>query len=290
MTGDPEERVILAPEERRDAVLNVIRSARERLWLSLFRCSDQAILGALAKAVQGHVRVRVLLTQRAKASKKHLERLHACLQHIGAEVSRYADPVVKYHAKYIVADDGPALVSSLNFTRKCFQTTCDFILVTHAPELAAGLTQLFEADSTTPPAGLPDLPGGRLIVGPERARQRFAGLLQEARHSIRLIDSKLSDPGILTLLKAKAAAGVAVEVRGRSALGPLVPHGKLLIIDDATAVIGSISLATLALEFRRELAVVVHDKNALRQLNDFWGSLPPWRAGRAGARPSTRVP
>ena len=37
----------------------------------------------------------------------------------------HTDPVVKYHAKYLVADDGPAVVASLNLTRKCFERTCD---------------------------------------------------------------------------------------------------------------------------------------------------------------------
>jgi len=45
----------------------------------------------------------------------------------------HADPVVKYHAKYLVADEGPALVASLNFTRKCFAKTMDAIVVTHDP-------------------------------------------------------------------------------------------------------------------------------------------------------------
>lgn len=280
MSSAADERLILAPAERRDVILDAIGSARERLLLSLFRCTDRRILDALTAAVQRGVRVRVLLSQRAKGSKKHLKRLHAFLRQKGAEVRRYADPVVKYHAKYIIADDGLAVVASLNFTRKCFQSTCDFLLVTRSREIVTGLTRLFAADWTTPPSRLPELPGDRLIVGPEQARARFAALLQEARASIRVIDAKLNDSAMLALLKAKAAEGVAVEVRGADMLGPLVPHGKLLMVDDTTAVIGSISLATLALEFRRELAVVVRDAQGLRVLRDFWLSLPPSAGGR----------
>ena len=49
----------------------------------------------------------------------------------------YTDPVVKYHAKYLVADDGPAVVASLNFTRKCFRKTCDALVVTHDPAVVS---------------------------------------------------------------------------------------------------------------------------------------------------------
>ena len=285
-----EERIVLAPEDRRDAVLEVIRSARQRLILSLFRCDDEAVVDALAEAVRRGVRVRALLTRRAKASKKHLKQLRKLLKHVGAEVQRYADSVIKYHAKYIVADDGPALVASLNFTRKCFEDTCDFVLVTHDADLVGGLMQLFDADWCAPASGLPDLRSDRLIVGPEQARPRFRSLLQQAHRSIRLIDSKLSDAAMLELLKAKQTAGVAVEIRTWDALGSLVPHGKLLIVDDATAVIGSISLSTLALEFRRELAVVIRDGNGLQQLREFWNSLPALRAGSAVVQVSPEEP
>ena len=63
-------------------------------------------------------------------------------------------------------------------------------------------------------------------------------------------------------------------MRSRTGLGRLVAHGKLLIVDDTAAAIGSISLSTMALEFRRELAVVTHDSQSIAVLEDFWKSLP----------------
>ena len=129
----PAERLVLEPGERRDAVLDVIRGARRELVLSVFRCDDFKILDALADAVHRKVRVRALLTQRAKNWDKRLQDLEVFLDSMGAEVHRYAGAQTKYHAKYIVADDGPALIASLNFTRKCFDKTCDFLVVTHEP-------------------------------------------------------------------------------------------------------------------------------------------------------------
>lgn len=274
MTADVQERVIVAPEERRQAVLDVIRSAHERLQLSLFRCDDQPVMDALAEAVRRGVLVRALLTGRAKRSKKQLKQLHKVLQKLGADVRRYADPVVRYHAKYVVADDGPGVVASLNFTRKCFEDTCDFLLVSRDAELVAALTRLFDADWCEAPRELPELPGDRLIVGPEQARRRFEAILRQATRSIRLIDPKISDSAMLTLLKDREADGIDVDVRAQDGLGSLAPHGKLLLIDDSAAVLGSISLSTLALEFRRELAVVIREKPSLRALDDFWKSLP----------------
>jgi phosphatidylserine/phosphatidylglycerophosphate/cardiolipin synthase-like enzyme len=277
-TGDALERVVIAPQERRDAVLAVIDSARERLDLSVFRCDDGPVLDALAAAVRRRVRVRALVTASAKGSKAQLKQLRKLLQNIGVDVRRYADLVVRYHAKYAVADDGPALVASLNFTRKCFTDTCDFLLVSTDAHLVHALLRLFDADwhghVYVPGEGDAD----RLIVGPEQARARFAALFDQATRTIRIIDPKISDPAMLRLLKAKAAQGVSVEIRGPHDLGVLMPHGKLLMLDDGRAVIGSISLSTLALEFRRELAIVIHDAGSVDALDRFWKLLPALNA------------
>ncbi len=269
-----QERLILAPEERREAVLGVVRSARRRVVLSLFRCTDFKLLDELAEARQKrNVRVEVLLTRRAKGWKKRLKKLRVFLEGMGAEVYRYAGEVSRYHAKYVVADDGPALVASLNFTRKCFDHTCDFLLITHDPGVVSGLKRLFEADVGAPVSSFPEDLSDRLIVGPEQARQRITALLMQARRSIRIIDHRVVDPGMVAVLKAKQEEGVEVEVLGRGALAGLLSHGKMILVDESTALIGSISLSRPSLESRREVALVVRDPDCVRRLNEFFQGL-----------------
>jgi phosphatidylserine/phosphatidylglycerophosphate/cardiolipin synthase-like enzyme len=103
----------------------------------------------------------------------------------------------------------------------------------------------------------------RLIVGPERARRQFTALIDEARTSIRLIDAKLSDPELVSLLNAKRAAGMTVEIFSAKRLGGLKSHGKIMLIDDKTVVVGSLALSALSLDFRREVAIVVTDPSAV---------------------------
>ncbi|MBI3472898.1 MAG: hypothetical protein HY013_16195 [Candidatus Solibacter usitatus] len=268
---ETEERIVLAPGERREAVLEVIRAARRRLVLSLFRCSDFKILDALAEAVERKVSVQALLTPHAKGWAKRLNELEAFLKSMGADVRRYGGPIRKYHAKYIVADEGPALVASLNFTKKCFRKTCDFLLVTHDAAVASGLARLFAADFEAAP--LPDGLGDRLIVSPDHARAQIEALFQEARRSIRIIDHKFRDPAMKKLVRSRAAAGLEVEVLGDGELGDLEPHGKLFLVDDSTAVIGSIALSGPSLDSRREVAILIRDKHCVAQLHDFFRSL-----------------
>jgi cardiolipin synthase A/B len=276
------DRFVFAPDDRASSVLRVIRSARSRLILSLFRCDDFEVLDALAEALQRGVEVSILVTPRAKGWTKRLNELWSALEDMGVILRRYADPVVKYHAKYVVADDGPALVASLNFTRKCFTRTCDFVVTTFDPTVVDGLRRLFEADSRGPAANLPSRLGSRLIVGPQHARRDVTRLIQGARQRIEIVDPKLTDPAILDLLKAKRAAGVAVTVLGRDAAGAYWPHGKMLLVDDAVGVIGSLSLSALSLDFRREVALVVRDPACVKQMRRLFRRLAgPTAAGRA---------
>ena len=203
----PADRLIVSIEQRRDAVLDVIRQARQRITLSLFRCNDDEVFAELAAAVRRGVAVDALVTSRAKGGKKKLAKLWSTLERTGAAVKPYTDPVVKYHAKYLVADDGPALVTSLNFTKKCFRKTCDALVLTYDPAVVSGLRRLMEADCSRLP--MPANISERLIVGPERARRQFTDLIESARTSIRVIDAKLSDPDLVAMLNEKRAGGLA---------------------------------------------------------------------------------
>ena len=264
-------RVVTSVAERRDVILEVICRAKREIALSLFRCNDAAVFAAITDAVRRGVAVHALVTSRAKGGQKKLKKLWDALEQTGATVSPYNDPVVKYHAKYVIADDGPAVVASCNFTRKCFSATCDAVVVTHDTTVVAGLSELFRADRDGRRA--PDTLTERLIVGPERARRQVTSLIESARSRIRLIDPKLSDPEMLTLLNARRADGVVVDVFGSKRIGDLKSHGKIMLVDDRVAVIGSLALAALSLDFRREVAIVVDEPEGLAEVQRLFNSI-----------------
>lgn len=287
-TPVPAERVVLAPADRRAAVLEIIRGARRRLILSLFRCDDFQMLDALVDALRRGVRVEVLLTGRAKGGRKRLQELWALLETSGAVLHRYADPVVKYHAKYIVADAGPALVASLNFTRKCFERTCDFLLTTRDAAVVSGLQRLFNWDCRAGPS-CPARLSPRLIVGPERAREQLTALIEGARRSIRIIDPKLTDPAMRALIEARRREGLTVTTLGDGDLAGCVAHGKMVLVDEQTAVIGSLSLSAIHLGFRREVAIMTHDRRSVAALGAFFEQLARGRTLAAAVSAAERT-
>jgi cardiolipin synthase len=265
------DRVVASPEECREAILEAIRGATREISLSLFRCNDKEIFEELGRARARGVAVSALVTARADGSSKKLEKLRLVLLEVGASVTVYADPVVKYHAKYLVVDDGPAIVASLNFTKKCFSRTLDALVVTYDPDVVRGLRDVMTADRELRPA--PATLPARLIVGPENARAQLTALMRGAASSIRLLDAKLSDPSFVALLAERRAAGVRVEVLDRKRYGDLRSHGKVCLIDDRVAVVGGLALAAMSLDFRREVAIVVEDRDAIADVREFLDSV-----------------
>ena len=282
----PPDRLILAVDERRGAILDVIRNAQRRLVLSLFRCNDEAIFNELTYAVDRGVAVEVITTSRIKGGKGKLEQLREALDQTGATVRTYNDPVVKYHAKYIVADDGPAVVASLNLTRKCFRKTCDGLVITHDPVIVNDLRRLMATDA----AGekVPRDLSQRLVLGPECARRQLTALIEQARSSIRIIDAKLSDPDLVTLLRSRRAGGLTVDVFDSRRVGTLKSHGKIMLVDDAKVVVGSLALAALSLDFRREVAIVVDEPSAVAEAVEMFRQLAA-AAAEAGTAPAGAV-
>jgi len=266
---NPSAQLVLNPADRRQAVVDVLRSAARTLVLSIFRCDDFGVIGEITGAVRRNVAVKVLVSSRARGWTKRLKRLADLLESAGAGIYRYGGPVVKYHAKYIVADDTAGLVSSSNLTHKCFKSTCDFVLVTHEPEVIHGLKDLFEHDCHTPDAPLPDV-SDRLIVGPERTRERFTRFLENAKSSISIMDHRVTDPRIVDILEAKRRGGVNVRVLGRGHIAGLISHGKMVLVDDQQAIIGSVALSQPSLDSRREVAVTIEDTELVRELSRFF--------------------
>jgi phosphatidylserine/phosphatidylglycerophosphate/cardiolipin synthase-like enzyme len=284
----PPDRFIWAPEGRKAAVLDVIGQARRQLRLSLFRCRDADVFEALAQATLRGVAVDVLVTPRAKGGKQKLESLWRRLEETGARVHAYRDPVVKYHAKYVVADDGPALIASLNFTPKCFDRTWDALVVTHDPDVVHALQRLMDTDRRGLP--LPDDVSPRLIVGPERARRQLTALMEGARSTIRLIDGKLSDPNLVALLNARRTEGLSVEVFGSKRIAGLKSHGKIMLIDERVAVVGSLALSALSLDFRREVAIRIEEPSAIAAVSELFGSIRAAAMPMAGPHETRQAP
>ncbi len=257
--------MVIAPVERRAAVLRVIRGARRRLGLTIFRCNDPQVLDEVRAAVDRGVEVDVLLTRRASGWRRRLDRLRDALERMGARVTPHGVRATKHHAKYIVADHGPLLVASFNFTHKCFHDTVDFAVETTDPAAVLDAWRLFDADLARrglPPSAARD---SRLVVGPDWAGSVVRDLLASAERRIAIIHH----PRVQRILAAKVREGVRVDHLATRVVDGRTAHGKLTIVDGRVALVGSLALSASSLELRRELGLLVTEAHAVRRLEAF---------------------
>lgn len=260
------------PDQRRQIILDLLRSTRERIMLSLFRCDDSPVLDEIVATAKRKVDVQVLVTPRARGWNRRLGGLVTLLKATGVDVKQYHGPWTKYHAKYIIVDGRTAAVCTANLTRKCFERTCDFVWLSEDPDLVSSLTQLFEFDMNTPDLEPPVL-SRQLIIGPEQSRERMSAFVGRARKDLRIIDHKVTHPDLLLSIGQRIQAGVRVRILGRDEVGGLVSHGKLMIVDDELAIIGSASLSRPGLDIRREVSVVIQDRARVAELTELFDRL-----------------
>ena len=210
------------------------------------------------------------MTAHARAAGRDLDALHAWLARHGVEVRRHGGGM-KYHAKYLVADEQLAVVTTFNCTARCFTRTCDFTLVSRDAAVVSGTERALCRGLGPAVRLLHDCAAGALDRRTDHGpRERFAALVREAARRVRLLDAKLSDPEIVALLDERQRSGIRVETARRRDVRPLRRHGKLLIVDDTVAVLGSLALSARALDERRELAIVIREPRLVAELDAFW--------------------
>src|SRR5438552_2833139 len=164
MTSVPVDRLVVALEERRAALIDVIRRARREITLSLFRCNDEEIFAELAAATARGVDVDVLVTSRSKGGPRRRQKLWDGLERKGAagvNVEIYSANRVaglKSHGKIMVIDDRLLVVGSMALSAMSLDFRREVSIVVEEPSAIAEARRLFA--SADAPAPEPPSAGG----------------------------------------------------------------------------------------------------------------------------------
>jgi cardiolipin synthase A/B len=271
-------KLIIQPDAGVAPIVHAIRRARARIDVCIFRFDIEEIERALAAAVQRGVRVRALIAHTNRGGENRLRKLEQRLLAAGVTVSRTADDLLRYHAKYMVADDVLHLFG-FNFTKLDLLKSRSFAVATRDRRAVLEAGKLFEADCTrqiyTPASS-------NLVVSPETARGMLDRFIRGARRELAIYDGKVQDPAFVKLLKDRAAKGVRVRVIGdlkgpdgdvdvRPLKGTRL-HVRAIIRDGTRAFVGSQSLKKDELDTRREVGVLISNPAVTRKLMQVFES------------------
>ena len=267
--------LIIQPEAGLSPVVLAIQRAKRTIDIAIFRTERDDIEKALGAAVQRGVRVRVLVAHTNRGGENRLRKLEQRLLEAGATVSRTGDDFLRYHGKFLVADETLHLFG-FNFTRIDTSKSRSFGVSTKDASSVREAKALFEADSSRQPF-VPKRT--HLVVSPENAREALTAFVKGTRRQLLIYDVNIQDRVFMKLLQQQAAAGVDIRIIGKCKgikgvdvrpLRSLRLHVRAMVRDGARAFVGSQSLRRPELDQRREVGVLITNAVVARQLRDIF--------------------
>jgi len=265
-------KLIIQPESGVVPIVQAIKTAKKAIDIFIFRFDRDEIEKALAAAVQRGVTVRANIAHTNRGGEARLRKLEQRLLAAGVTVSRTADDLLRYHAKYMIADSVLHLFG-FNFTHLDIDRSRSFAISTRDGKSVAEAAKLFEADLTRQPftAGK-----SQLVVSPESARTKLSAFISGARKELAIYDAKVQDPSIIKLLKDRASKGVKIRIIGsmkgkdpgikERKLGSMRLHVRAIVRDGTRAFVGSQSLRKDELENRREVGLIISNPTVARKI------------------------
>jgi phosphatidylserine/phosphatidylglycerophosphate/cardiolipin synthase-like enzyme len=265
-------KLIIQPEAGVVPILRAIKTAKKSIDIFIFRFDRDDIEKALGAAVHRGVIVRALIAHTNRGGEGRLRKLEQRLLAAGVLVSRSADDLLRYHAKYMIADSTLHLLG-FNLTKLDMDKSRSFAVSTRDSRSVQEAKRLFEADlSRQPYAPLTS----NLVVSPDNARQMLSHFIKGAKKELAIYDAKVFDPAMVKLLRERAAKGVKVRILGavKSKDGDLASrklssmrlHVRAIVRDGTRAFVGSQSLRKDELENRREVGLIVTNPAVARKL------------------------
>ncbi len=286
-------KVIVLPDDTVKPILHAIEHASKSLLIKMFVFTDPTLLLAVIAAHSRGVEVRIMLNPQRRNGVSENDESRSQLESAGITV-RDSNPAFDLtHEKSMVVDGTTAFVQSLNWQTENLTVTRDYAIVTTYPHEVQEVIRGFEADWQRE-----DFACGttsHLIWCRGNGRERIAQFIDRATHSLWLQNERYQDQMMIERLVRAHARGVKIHLMARPAhtlkkdkliegvgglrilqdvgvkirkLKELKLHAKMLLADNARAIIGSINLAPGSFDSRRELAIEVDDAPIIARLHE----------------------
>jgi cardiolipin synthase len=288
--GYAQDVLITEPDNGVTPLINAMTHANQSIDLVMYGFTDQQFAAELIAAKQHGKSVRVLIQQHPYMTDNENQAIISLLQNAGVPLV-YADQNYKLtHQKTLIIDNNKALVMTFNFTHSTFKKERNFALLITDPDELQEIESVFDADWRHQAVTVHN---ANLIWSPDNSREKLLALVQQARDGIKLHAESITDYAMVGALASAARRGVKVEIltsnESKKANGKkfhyletagvliriskrLIIHAKVLLIDNNTAVIGSINMTKPSIDENRELAVISHDEKIYRQLEKTFDS------------------
>jgi cardiolipin synthase A/B len=285
--------LIVFPDDTAKAIIEPIDAAKHALNIRMFLFTDPTLLEAVIAAKHRGVNVRVMLNPARRDGQSDNEKASKMLVAAGIMVRDSSPEFALTHQKSMVIDDTIGFIESLNWETRDLTETRDYAVVTTDELEVSEMVKCFDADWTH--KSFHPHRDSRLIWCPNDGRERIAAFIDGAKETLWLQNERYQDTVIIERLVRAVNRGVKVHIMARPAhklkekklveaigglrimhdvgakvhtLRHLKLHGKMLLADDARAIVGSINLTPGSFDARRELAIETDAKHLVHRLVD----------------------
>jgi cardiolipin synthase len=283
--------LIVLPDDTPKAIIEPIEASKHALNIRMFLFTDPMLLEAVIAAKHRGVNVRVMLNPARRDGQSDNEKASKMLTAAGIKVRDSSPEFALTHQKSMVIDDAIGFVESLNWETRDLTETRDYAVVTTDKLEVAEMVKCFDMDWTH--KSFQPHKDSRLIWCPNDGRERIAAFIDGAKESLWLQNERYQDTVIIERLVRAVNRGVKVHIMARPAhklkekklveaigglrimhdvgakvhtLKHLKLHGKMLLADEARAIVGSINLTPGSFDARRELAIETDAKHLVHRL------------------------
>ncbi len=293
----PVPHLIVQPDDGVLPVRTLIEAAKRSLLIKQFTFTEPSLIEAVIARKQAGVAVRVMLNPKRSGGDRANDDTFEKLKAGGVEI-QWANPKFYVtHEKSIVVDGQAALIATFNLCEKYFTLTRDYGILTQDPARVAQVIEGFQADwehrdwSPDPATGL--------LWSNSNSRIQMSKFIDAAEKHLDVQHPKFVDAVILDRLVEASERGVHVRVlcggkhgisdwdvldtfsslRVLQRFGVKVHkqknyrlHAKLILVDKAHALVGSMNIDRSAFDLRRELGATIADPSIVTRLIDVFES------------------
>jgi cardiolipin synthase A/B len=283
--------LIVLPDDTAKPIIDAINAATHALNVRMFLFTDPTLLNGVIAAKKRGVHVRVMLNPARRSGENENEESRKALVAAGIEVRDSSPKFALTHQKSMVIDNATGFIESLNWETRDLTETRDYAVVTTHKIEVEEMIKCFDADWNQTNF-IPD-PDSHLIWCPDNGRRRIAEFIDSAKKTLWLQNERYQDTVIIERLVQAVTRGVQVQIMARPPhklkmeklvegvgglrimhdvgakvhqLKGMKLHGKMLLADEARAVVGSINLAPGSFDARRELAIETDSHHVVKRL------------------------
>ncbi len=276
----------------------IIDDAQKSVLMEMYHLTDHAVAQSLENAKARGIDVTVILDQGGlKSGGEAAIQKELASDQINTVSSSPAFSIT--HTKSVVVDGKRAIVSSMNLTDHP-EVRRDYGVTIEDPGVIQEMESVFNTDianAQNQAAETPQLSDPHLLWSPINSSQKLHDLIVSAQNSIVAVAENVLDTSIINDLIAAEARGVQVRVlspacamggnpsgnyqasqklaaggvHARQMPSPATAqtpylHGKMMVIDNARAYIGSINYSYNSLHRARELGIALSDTAVIKGL------------------------